>query len=67
MLAYQMLNKIIFSEAHVSTISHIAFPPLQLSMPFVLMSYPIGFPLERFSIWTALKGTSKRLQILAYL
>ena len=67
MLAYQVLNEIIFSEAHMSTVSHIALPPLQLSVSFVLMSDPIGLPLKGFSVRTALEGASERLQILAHL
>ena len=63
MLSDQMLDEIVFAIAFVRAIVHVAHPPLQLAMPFVLMPDPIGFALKGLWLGTGGEGTGEGLDI----
>jgi hypothetical protein len=65
-LSNKMLHEVIFAIACVVTIGYLASPILELSMPFILVSDPVSFSLERLWFAAVWKGTSERLNILVY-
>lgn len=63
MFSHQMLDEIVFAKTFVRAIVHVAHPPLQLAMPFILMPDPIGLALERLGLGTRGEGAGERLDI----
>ena len=63
--ADQVLDEIIFAVADMRAVDNVAYPALELSMPFILMPDPVRFPFERLGVRALIKGAYEWLEVLA--
>jgi hypothetical protein len=62
-----MLDKVVFPVAGMAALLDTAYPILELPVPFVLMSHPIGFAFERLGLVTILECACEGLDILMHM
>ena len=64
MLADEVLEKAILPITDVSTIIHVANPPLQMAVYLVFVPYPVSFALEHLQIFARVPGARVRLNVI---
>src|SRR2546423_13449855 len=62
-LADEMLHKIVFTVAYMVAVLDVAFPPFEVAMTLIFMTYPVCFAFERLGLRAMRKSASKGLNV----